>query len=276
VGDLADDTRVDRVDAARFTARPSPAWEIWGPMGGYVAALALRAAAVDGLARPASFSCQYLGVAAFEPVDLEVRRAREARTARAQSVWMTQAGRPILAAQIWSVDGVEGLEHHEATRPTVPGPDELASMEELAPGTRPPFPFWDNVETRPIDFIEPWPPPAALPPVWQTWARLRPTATFDDPWLDAARSVILVDVQGWPAAHRHHAWREAPYIAPSLDLSVAFHTPALDEPWLLLDGYAPVAANGLIGWNGRVWSPGGRLVASGGGQLLCRRVTSPA
>ena len=59
-GDLATDTTVRAVDAAagRYEADISQAWEIWGPMGGYVAGVALRAAgAASPFPRPASFSC---------------------------------------------------------------------------------------------------------------------------------------------------------------------------------------------------------------------------
>ena len=62
------------------------------------------------------------------------------------------------------------------------------------------------------------------------------------------------------------------WMAPSLDLYAAFHDLQPSDPWLLADGHAPIAGEGLIGWNGRVWSGGRRLVASGGGQLLCRRI----
>ena len=273
MGDLAVDTALERVGENRFRASLSRAWEIWGPMGGYVAALALRAAgAQTSFARPASFFCQYLRVAAFEPVDIRVAVEREARTAHAHRVEVSQAGRLILSAQVWSVAAVDGLEHHVAPAPAVPAPEQLQPVEELVQDAPPPYPFWSNVESRPVEFSVEWPPGGALPPVWQTWARLRPTATFADPWVDAARSVILVDVQSWPAAHRHHAWREPAYIAPSLDLYVAFHEPAPEDPWLLADGYSPVAGDGLVGWTGRLWSSAGRLVASGGGQLLCRRV----
>jgi acyl-CoA thioesterase-2 len=273
VGDLAEDTRVEQLDETRFGASPSRAWEIWGPMGGYMVALGLRAAgARAAFDHPASVSCQYLGVAAFEPVDIEVTTSRRARSAEAMRIQMTQAGRPILAALVWSVGDVEGLEHHEIEPPGVPGPDELVT-EELAASTR--YPFWDNIESRPVEYSRDWPPRGPLPPRWRTWARFRPRATFDDPWLDAARSAILVDVQGWPAASSHHAWRDPPYVAPSLDLYVAFHEPAPTEPWLLTDGYAPVAGDGLIGWTGRLWSTTGQLVASGAGQLLSRQVPRP-
>ena len=103
--------------------------------------------------------------------------------------------------------------------------------------------------------------------------RFRPTATFDDPWIDACRSVILVDLPSWPAGHRPHAWQEPPFIAPTLDLNVAFHRPATHEEWLLCEGTAPLSTAGLLPWTARVWSPSGQLHASGGGQCLYRRTT---
>ena len=48
-----------------------------------------------------------------------------------------------------------------------------------------------------------------------------PTPTFDDPWIDACRALILIDVQSWPAAGSAHPWGSG-FIAPSLDLYVAF------------------------------------------------------
>ncbi len=271
MGDLGVDTQLERVDETRFSASPSPEWEIWGPMGGYVAALALRAAGeASSFARPASLACHYLRAADFAPVDVAVTTLRSARTACSQRVDITQEGRGVLSALVWSVGDVAGLEHHEVEPPAVADAEDLASIDDLMPDTPRPFPFWDNVESRPVEFHPEWPPRAPLPPTYLSWARFRPTATFDDPWLDAARATILIDVQSWPSAHRHHAWREPQFIAPSLDLYVAFHEPALDEPWLLMDGYSPVAGEGLIGWTGRLWSGSRRLVASGGGQLLCR------
>ena len=240
-------------------------------------AFAVRAAGVRAaFARPASLSCQYLGVATFDPVDIEVTTVRLTKRAHALRVDVTQGDRPILVAWLWCVGEVDGLEHHEVDIPAVPGADDLRSVEELVEEGPAPYPFWDNVESRPIDFRPHWPPAGPLPPVWRTWVRLRPTPTFADPWVDAARTAILLDVQSWPPAHLHHAWSEPPFIAPSLDLYVAFHEPAPSDPWLLADGYPPVAGDGLVGWNGRLWSSARRLVASGGGQLLCRPITPTA
>lgn len=276
MGDLGTDTAVEATGDGTFRAELSRDWEIWGPMGGYVASVALRAAGrASPFDRPASLACHYLGVADFGPVDLAVRPLRSARTACSTAVSMTQGGKPIIEAVVWSVGDVEGLDHDVAEAPGVPAPDQLLSMHERFPDQPGPFAFWSNVESKPVDFEEQWPPPEPREPVWRTWARFTPTPTFDDPWVDAARSVVLVDVQSWPSASRHHAWRQPPYIAPSLDLYVAFHRPAPDSEWLLADGHSPIAGDGLIGWTGRLWSSSGGLVASGGGQCLCRRVPPP-
>src|ERR1700741_5471912 len=109
MGDVAVDTAVEQVDDGRSRARLSRDWEIWGPMGGYVAAVALRAAGAESpFGRPASFFCQYLGVAAFEPVDVTVSVERQARTALAQRAEMPQGGRPILVVLVWCWDDVDG------------------------------------------------------------------------------------------------------------------------------------------------------------------------
>src|SRR5438093_10241708 len=111
MGDLAVDTAVEGSDG-RYRAYLSPAWEVWGPNGGYVAAIALRAAAAAAsFRRPASFACHYLSVAEFDAVDLAVTPLRTARRAVSLRVSMTQRGRPILEAFAWFIGEVEGLAH---------------------------------------------------------------------------------------------------------------------------------------------------------------------
>jgi acyl-CoA thioesterase-2 len=274
MGDLANDTEVRPSGDGSYEGTLSADWEIWGPMGGYVAACALRAAgASTEQARPAAFSCHYLGVADFGRVDLRVDARRRGRTATSQRVEVTQGGRPILDAMVWSVGDVEGLEHDETSPPDVPDPDELPEIGELLPeDAAPPFPFWNNLEAKPLAFEAQWPPDGPLPARWQEWLRFTPTATFEDPWVDAARCVILVDLPSWPSAHRPHAWKQPPFTAPTLDLNVGFHRPTSGRDWLLCDGAAPLSTGGLFGWNARVWSTGGQLHASGGGQCLYRRL----
>jgi acyl-CoA thioesterase-2 len=278
MGDLAQQTAVTPLDEPsttpgprRFRALVHDDWEIWGPEGGYVAAIALRAAGVASpFARPASFFCHYLSVAAFAPVDLVVTPLRSGRTVLSQQVEMTQEGRPILQAMVWSVGEVEGLVHHDLRPPAVPDPDELPSTEELRAVRPNRFKFWENFDQRPIDYFDPWPPTEAAAPLWRTWVRCTPRATFDDPWIDAARTLVVLDVLSWPAGSRPHAYLEPQFIAPSLDLYAAFQHSATAEEWLLLDGHSPVADDGLLSWTGRVWTRDHQLVASGGGQAVFR------
>lgn len=280
MADLGVDTAVEPLGDGRYRGTLSKAWEIWGPMGGYVAAVAFRAAGVEtAFARPASFSCHYLSVAAFDAVDLLVTPLRTTRVAASYRVEMTQRDRRILEAKVWAIDDdVEGLVHDDATPPAVEGPDGLPSIEELlgdvedAPG--PPFPFWLNFESRPLDFRRDRPPSEPLPPVYRQWLRFR-EGDFTDPWVDACRALVLVDVQSWPAASRPHMWKQPNVYAPSLDVYVAFHR-RLGSDWLLADGHSPVGDGGLLGWHGRVWTADRLLGASGGGQALCRPIRQPS
>jgi acyl-CoA thioesterase-2 len=277
-GDLAADTAIEPAGDGRFIARLSTAWEIWGPMGGYVAAVALRAAgAVSPFARAASLSCHYLGVAAFDAVDVAVTPVRVGRQAASHRVSITQGERPILEAMVWSVDDVDGLDHDVSARPDVPPPDELLTIEErFGEEVRPPFPFWENFDAKPPQWSADWPPTEPLEPLWRDWLRFKTWPAEPDPWLAAARLVLLADLPSWPSGHRPHAWKEPPFIAPTLDLQVTLHRLVPGEEWLLLEGTSPVGADGMIGFTSRLWTVDGGLVASGGGQTLCRRVSPPA
>ena len=273
MGDLDLDTAVSG-GSGHYTARMSRDWEIWGPNGGYVASVALRAAGAHSrFERPATLVGHFLGVASFDhDVDLEVTTLREAKRAESIRVSMTQLGLPIFDAMVWAVGDVGGLEHDVSVMPEVPEPESLLTVRErlAAAGATggPMFKFWDNFDERPVTWVDDWEnrPPTA--PEAGGWYRYVPRSTFDDPWLDACRSVILLDTFGWPAVCRLHVRSE--YIAPSIDLSVAFHRGEPTEPWLYAWAHAPSAAGGLIGCESRVWARGGALLAVGASQLLCR------
>jgi acyl-CoA thioesterase-2 len=273
MGNLAVDTGVERVDEHRYRATLNKDWEIWGPMGGYIASFALRSIAEENtFPRPASFSCHYLSVAAFEEIDIVVTPLRTSRVAGSYRAEILQGDRRILEATAWAIaDGVEALEHDDAAAPAVAGPDELPDLAELLADVEesgPPFPFWNNFDVRPLQFRKDWPPPEPLPPSFQEWIRFL-EGDYTDPWVDACRALVLVDIQSWPAANQPHAYRQHNMYAPSLDLYVAFHQRPTSD-WLLVDGHSAVGNGGLLGWTGRLWDADRKLVASGGGQLLCR------
>jgi acyl-CoA thioesterase-2 len=279
VADLSVDSAVTPVadQPGRYTAKLSADWEIWGPMGGYVAAVALRAAGCEaGIPRPVSFACHYVGVASFDEVELEVRVAQRGRSAESIAVTMRQDGpkgeRTILEALVRTAAPCDGYEHVAVRPPYVLRPDQLRPLEELLPDDVPVFPFWNNLEERPLQWNEVWPPPRPNPPEFKAWLRFREGETWDDPWVDACRSVLLADLVGWPAANQAHAHEGDPgrFYGPNLDLYVALHDAAPDQPWLLVEGDSSVAGGGLIGCTSRVWAGDGRLLASGTYQLLCR------
>jgi acyl-CoA thioesterase len=272
VGDFGVDTVVEGGDG-RYTARLCQDWEIWGPNGGYVASIALRAAGAHSrFDQPATFSCHYLSAAAFDEVQLEVTTLRASRRAESARVSMLQGERRILEALVWTIDDLVGLEHDDATMPELPLATSLPSFDELVltrGDWRPPFPFWDNLDYRPLDWIDDWETRAPTEARAEGWFRFRPTSTFeDDPYLDAARSLLLADTMPWPAATRAYSGL-MPFIAPSIDISVQFHRAAPAQEWLYVRADAPVAENGLVGGTARVWSADGQLLATAVEQMLC-------
>ncbi len=283
MGELGTDTEIEVVDAeaGRFRHRLARAWQVWGPNGGYIASVALRAAGrCTPLPRPASLSCMFLGAASYEAktVDIEVVSLRRSSRAEALRVSITQDDRLVLEAHVWAVaDAMAGLEHDVTQMPNVPKPRELKTFEELSPDEEPNH-FWNNFDGKPVAWIPPekWPPPPPVTPTVQQWMRFRPVAIYpDDPWIDAARAVILLDTYQWPAAHRPHLHRaedEPAFIAPNMDQSVHFHSSAPTSEWLLIEAHGPVAGRGLMAGESRVWSEDGRLVASARSNLMCREV----
>jgi acyl-CoA thioesterase-2 len=275
MGDLERDTQVTGCDG-RYAIELDRDWEIWGPNGGYIAAIALRAAGAHSrFDRPASIVANFLGVATFDvPLDIAVVTTRAAKRAEAMKVSLTQSGQPIFDAMVWAVGDVAGLEHDVTDMPEAPEPETLPTVaERLAADDVEPGPyhrFWSNFDERvpDDDWITDWEnrPPRA--PEFGHWYRYVPASTFADPWVDACRSLILVDTLGWPAVCQMHP-RNA-FVAPSIDLACAFHRTDPDEPWLYARTTAASAAGGLVGCESRVWSRRGTLLAHGTSQLLCR------
>src|SRR5438128_3645487 len=104
MGDFTTDTDVKLVADGLYAATLHPDWEIWGPMGGYVAAVALRAAGAHSrFDRPASLVGHFLGVADFDEVQLTTTTRRAASRAESIAVSMSQRGKPIFDALVWSV-----------------------------------------------------------------------------------------------------------------------------------------------------------------------------
>ncbi len=276
MGDLERDTRVEPLGAGRFVAVLSPDWDIWGPNGGYLATVAMRAAGlVSERARPASINAHFVGTGSAGPVELDVEVNRRTRVATSLTVRMAQNGRPWVVAQVWAVDDdLEGLGHQPGERSTLPPePTSLPRFEDLVPAADlvDRHPFWHNLDQRPVGWIGNWDEREASEPLKQVWYRFVPAETFDDPWVDAGRSLILIDLDAWPATCLAHVG-ELDVFAPTIEVTARFCVDTRREPWLLGRAHAPLAASGLVAATAEIWTPGGRLVALGGSTLLCRPV----
>jgi acyl-CoA thioesterase len=247
-----------------YAIRLGDAWEIWGPSGGYLAAIALRAGGrCAQILRPASFYCHFLSSPNFDDVELTVEVLRRGRRSESLAVEMTQNGKPVLLALIRTAADAPGYRHQEPAAPDVTSPDASEPFDRVKDG-RPIFPFWSNLSCRRPEAVEPI---GENVPMVREWVRFEPVARFEDPFLDAARPLVLLDTFGWPAALQRYG--SSDYIAPNLDTSAFFHSLSSESEWLLIDHECPVAEDGLLGVNGRVWDATGRLLATGSAQLCC-------
>jgi acyl-CoA thioesterase II len=276
MGDLAADTDVTG-SVGRYSARLSRDWEIWGPNGGYIASIALRAAGKHSqFGRPVSIAGHFLGVATFDDVILEVKTLRLTKRAESMRVSMRQGRNAIFEALVWSCAPLEGLEHELALSPADFEPESVPSTaDRLAEaGVEPMYKFWSNFDERSEQWTtqEEWLERTPAYPSFERWYRFLPTSTFDDLWVDACRSLILVDTLGWPAVSNLHI--DGGYIAPSIDITCAFHRARIQEPWLFAQATSVSANAGVIGCEAKVWARDGALLAMGTSQLLCRPVAA--
>ncbi|MFD1939809.1 MULTISPECIES: thioesterase family protein [Nonomuraea] len=276
MGNLADDMVVKGADG-RYQAELSADWDFWGPNGGYVAALGLRAVqAHSALPRLASMSTHFLSGARHGHVDIDVTTLRTSRRAESIRVSMSQEGRPVCESLVWMVaTDLVGLVHDHVRRPDLPGHEQLLSIIDLVgPDMEPPMPIFRNIEWKPFAWQHPGvPDPAAAEARWSAWWRFLPQATFDDAFVDAARAVILLDLNTWAAGSKGRPY-EISYLAPTIDLSIQFHQAQPDSEWLLVDGMADIADEGLVSGQSRLWSSDGTLIASAFSTLLCREIRS--
>lgn len=266
VGDFERDTRPLGA-GGRYALTLSPAWDVWGPNGGYVAAITLRAMAAEAsLPRPASFHCQFLKPGKYESAEVLVEPLRAGKRSEALRARLVQDGEVLVAASLWmTAEDMKGLRHDYAPKADAPSPHGLRSFAELYDNYAQWYPYWRSVEARPVSEDA---PPA--PPRWQTWLRLVQQPGVIDPVLAAARVVFWMDLGPWNAAVRPHP-HPRPYLGPNLDLHVQFHEFSAQEEWTLIDAEAPLARDGLIGATMRAFNQAGELLASGGSLLFCKR-----
>jgi acyl-CoA thioesterase len=286
VGSFAEDTRVYQLDDGMYEAILDPDWGVWGPNGGYLGAVALRAVGqYCNTDMPVSYSCHYANVAEFGKVRIQLEDTKRGRLAESIQLTISQrdkrgaGAKTILRAMVWVARKAQTDFVHAPPLPALAeGPEHhpSMSMDDLGDPqfrTR----LWQTIEFRPVNLCGDT--TQARVPRLQGWFRFRPAASFEDAFLDAARSLLLVDNLIWPAAGLAHPTATG-VIAPTMDLHVHFHTKASDDadgsPWLFADAYAETAQHGFLSGSVSVWACTGRLLASGRSLSVLRRAAQPS
>ena len=255
-----------------FCAQLDPGWEIWGPAGGYIAAIALHAVRerAEKEHRPLSMTGQFLRVAKPGALEVSVEVAKTGATALF-TVALHQDAKTVFLAQIWTSCRNEASLPISPVMPDVPLPNVLRSQDELVAERGIELSaFWRNIEGRPPNFRMHSDPPATDTHQYR-WMRFREWAVTDDPFLNAMRYTLLIDIGIWPG-HWHRLSQPADYVAPSLDIWAHFHGSSRGGDWLLSDADADMSGDGTISGRVRIWSEQGRPLATGGGHCL---VTKP-
>jgi acyl-CoA thioesterase len=263
VADFFIDTEI--IDASgHLTADVTDAWMGFGPNGGYLSAIALRAAGTaSALDYPVSFTVNYLNAAKPGSVELTVRILRQSTRSESIAVDMHQDSMHVLTALVRTASQATGFAHVHVERPLVPPPMNLASWEDLVPPEeRMGLPMETAFEMRPVTWVPEWPPPKPRDPRTVTWVRFRPVSQISDPFGDAGRSLVLIDSFIWPCLQRAH-YGDPGLAVRSVDLAVLFHGRHQPGEWLLADAVSPVAANGVSSGIGRVFDGNGHPIASG-------------
>ncbi|MBI5105733.1 MAG: thioesterase family protein [Solirubrobacterales bacterium] len=220
-----------------------------GAHGGYVAAIALRAAryAVDDCCRaPRALTVSLLEPVAAGRVDLDPRLERHGGSVSTVTVRAEQDGRPVALALATFGAERAGLAHAADAMPSVAPPEDCAPL-----GGRP-VPQADMsqyVEYRPAIGLPLSGGDEGRLVVWMRLSEHRP--------VDAAVATFLADAVA-PALYG----RLAEYVAmPTVELSV--HYAAAPDPapeWVLADVRNRRTADGYAVEDGELWAPDGRLL----------------
>ncbi|MBC6982617.1 acyl-CoA thioesterase II [Caulobacter sp. 17J80-11] len=238
-----------RLSNARMEASP----ERGGPNGGYLAALAIRAAeqALTPGAPVRTVSVQYLAKPDFAPLTLEASRLRGARTTTFAQVAAHQDGETRFTAGVTFGQDAASPAHRPASRPA-----GIAQPEGLAPLDLPPAivpHFTQLADYRPAGAGFPF--ANGEEAVIRIWMRLN-----DGLPLDAARLAFLFDAV-FPS---FYAVTDRPWPAATVDLRYDFARPltpdVAPDGWALFEFTTRDWANGWAVEDGTAWNRAGELL----------------
>ncbi|WP_341197728.1 thioesterase family protein [Hyphomonas chukchiensis] len=270
VDDFEEATRLERLGEQLWAVDLRADWGLWSPAGGFISALALRAAGeATRLPRPASTTCHFLRMGKYGPAELRAEILKSGRRSELVRMELVQESNVLLMCHVWAVqDETPGLVHDASRLQNMPTPQSLKSYEELHPDRPAPL-FLQRFEERPIKGM-PEAGDGARDPELTGLYKFRPRARAENTFVDAARAMILLDTYGWMAQYPAHPEDDpSPWIAPNMDYHYRFHRPTTEAEWLHMRIRAGIAEGGLMSTDGEIHDLEGRLLVSGTSQLMC-------
>jgi acyl-CoA thioesterase len=242
------DTALERLEDGRSRAWAPEHWFVArGPNGGFLAAVAARAAQETADRPLRSLALHFAAAPAVGPLEVAVALEREGRSYSAVSLRIAQEGRPMTLG--------------------------LATLGEL-PEAGPAWSHGDPPEATPVDDVEPFSPAATGVPAFMLNYDMRPAVHADDghvsgAWL-RAREPRALDAP--LAAAMTDAWAPVAFtalqravVAPTLDLTIHVRRPLPPagmgpEDFVLGRFSSRLAVGGVWEEDGELWSPAGELL----------------
>ncbi|MFG1846080.1 acyl-CoA thioesterase [Micromonospora carbonacea] len=214
-----------------------------------------------------------------EPITYQVENVRDGRSFSVRRSVALQHDKPIFfMSASFQRHEEEGLDHHAPTPPDVPAPDDVPTMSDRLARYPERLGIWGQIP-RPIDVRyvgEPgWVRPGDRPadPHQRVWMRIDGKLP-DDPLLHACALTYASDLTLLDSVLSVHGevWGPGGVAGASLDHALWFHRPFRADEWFLYDCWSPSAsgARGLA--TGRMFTTGGRHIASAVQEGLLRRV----
>lgn len=224
-------------------------WVVKGPNGGYLAAVLLRAlqAEVGEPERaPRSLTVHYLAAPVEGPVEIVVEITKRGRSVAFARARMFQDQRVMLEAVCAFAAGAESSAWQDVDAPDLL--DVVHAPKRIVDG--PTLGIQSRFDVRPVI-------PADGLARTGGWLR-----SVDPEPMDACLAAAYTD-----------AWFPAPFMkaqgswVPTVDLTIHFHTalPPADmapEDHVIALFWTDIAGEGVLIEDGRLWTPGGRLLVS--------------
>lgn len=242
-------TAVRRREDGEYDVRMDPDWFVFGPNGGYVASVLLRALVteVDDPGRPPrSLTVHFAQPAGEGPATVRTEVVRAGKSMTFLTARLVQGDRTVANALAAFGNGRGDLDFQDF-RPAHRSPEGLTTIEsEGAP------PIAQRYEYRPIDPRQPY---SGADSEFECWLRLREPRPVDEVLL-----ATHVDALFPPILFR----ATTPVVAPTVDLTVHFRQPpAVDgfEGWCLARARSRTAAAGFVEEDCELYDDTGVLLA---------------